>query len=506
MSKYTNSPLVEYTKLSPNNSGARTHDIDTITPHCVVGYCTAEGLGDWFARSSTKASSNYGIDKSGRVGMYVEEKNRSWCTSSGANDQRAITIECASDTKEPYSFKDATYKKLIVLCTDICKRYGKKKLIWIDNKTKALAYEPKSDEMILTVHRWFANKSCPGSWMYSRMGDLAAKVTAALGSEPAPEPTPTPAPSSDFPAVPFLVRVIIDDLNYRIGPGTNYKSNGYTGKGVFTIVETSGDWGKLKSGAGWIYLKNENYCTILASTAAQAPASQPQPTTTDGNAEAIWAFLKAKGLTDNAAAGIMGNLQAESGLRPENLQNSYEKSLGMSDLEYTAAVDAGTYAKDSFVKDKAGYGLAQWTYWSRKQAMYEAIKGAGKSIGDLDAQLAFFWAEVQGYSDVMKALPSGSVREVSDAMLVSYERPADQSDAVKEKRAALGQAWLDKFAPSAKPAPTYQTYKVKSGDSLWGIAAKFLGDGRRYPEIRDLNGIKKDNIIYSGQVLKIPAR
>ena len=103
--------MVAYTKLSPNHSGQRTHTIDRITPHCVVGQCTAEGLGDWFAKSSTQASSNYGIDKDGRVGLYVEEKNRSWCSSSSANDQRAVTIECASDTSEPYAFRDAVYKR-----------------------------------------------------------------------------------------------------------------------------------------------------------------------------------------------------------------------------------------------------------------------------------------------------------------------------------------------------------------------------------------------------------
>ena len=178
---YTNSPLVAYTKLSPNHSGQRTHSIDRITPHCVVGQCTAEGLGDWFAASSTQASSNYGIDKDGRVGLYVEEKNRSWCSSSRENDQRAITIECASDTSEPYAFRDVVYQTLIKLCVDICKRNGKKKLLWLGDKDKTLAYTPKADEMILTVHRWFANKSCPGNWMYARMGDLASKVTAQLG-------------------------------------------------------------------------------------------------------------------------------------------------------------------------------------------------------------------------------------------------------------------------------------------------------------------------------------
>ncbi len=178
---YTNSALVAYTRLSPNHSGQRTHSIDRITPHCVVGQCTAEGLGEWFVKTSTRASSNYGIDKDGRVGLYVEEKNRSWCSSSNANDQRAITIECASDTTEPYAFRDVVYQTLIRLCIDICRRNGKTKLLWLGDKEKTLSYNPASDEMILTVHRWFANKSCPGNWMYARMGDLADKVTAALG-------------------------------------------------------------------------------------------------------------------------------------------------------------------------------------------------------------------------------------------------------------------------------------------------------------------------------------
>ena len=178
---YTNSSLVSYTKLSPNHSGQRTHSIDRITPHCVVGQCSVETLGNIFLPTSRQASCNYGIGVDGRVGMYVEEKNRSWCSSSSANDQRAITIECASDTTEPYAFKDVVYQKLITLCVDICKRNGKKKLLWLGDKDKTLSYEPKSDEMVLTVHRWFANKSCPGNWMYARMGDLAEKVTAALG-------------------------------------------------------------------------------------------------------------------------------------------------------------------------------------------------------------------------------------------------------------------------------------------------------------------------------------
>lgn len=177
---YTNSPLVAFTLLSPNHSGQRNHKIDRISPHCVVGQCTAEGLGDWFHRPSTQASSNYGIDKNGRVGLYVEEKNRSWCTSSNENDQRAVTIECASGKVEPYAMNEVVYDRLIDLCVDICQRNGKKKLLWFGDKRKSLSYQPKEDEMLITVHRWFANKSCPGNWLYARLGDLAAKVTARL--------------------------------------------------------------------------------------------------------------------------------------------------------------------------------------------------------------------------------------------------------------------------------------------------------------------------------------
>ena len=178
---YTNSSLVEFTRLSPNHSGQRTHAIDRITPHCVVGQCSVETLGSIFAPTAKQASCNYGIGADGRIGMYVEEKNRSWCSSSNTNDQRAVTIECASDTTEPYAFRDVVYQKLITLCVDICRRNGKKKLIWFGDKEKTLNYSPKGDEMILTVHRWFANKSCPGNWMYARMGDLAEKVTSQLG-------------------------------------------------------------------------------------------------------------------------------------------------------------------------------------------------------------------------------------------------------------------------------------------------------------------------------------
>ena len=176
----SNSKLVSVTKLSPNHSGLRTHAIDRITPHCVVGQLSAESICNCFTSPSREASCNYGIGTDGRVALVVEEKNRSWCSSSNANDQRAVTIECASGLEEPYTMNSKVYKSLVNLCVDICKRNSKTKLLWFNDKAKALNYNPKSNEMVITVHRWFDNKSCPGNWLYSRLGKLAKTVTKKL--------------------------------------------------------------------------------------------------------------------------------------------------------------------------------------------------------------------------------------------------------------------------------------------------------------------------------------
>lgn len=185
----SNSSLVNCTVLSPNHSGKRTHKIDRITPHCVVGQLSAESIGGCFTSSSRQASCNYGIGKDGRVCLIVDEANRSWCSSSGPNDQRAVTIECASDMSEPYTMNSAVYNKLVDLCIDICKRNGIKKLLWFADKAKSLSYEPANGEAVLTVHRWFANKSCPGNWLYNRLGDLASRVNAGLSNTAPQQPS-----------------------------------------------------------------------------------------------------------------------------------------------------------------------------------------------------------------------------------------------------------------------------------------------------------------------------
>lgn len=303
----SNSNLVTYTKLSPNKTSPRNHAIDTITIHCVVGQLTAKqilNLANFVNYDSKNGSScNYAIGCDGSIGLCVDEKDRSWCSSNRANDHRAITIEVASDTTTPYKVTDAAYKSLIKLCADVCKRNGIKELKWKANKSLIGQVNVQN----MTVHRWFANKSCPGDYLYNLHGQIANEVNAILngsskksiteiakevlagkwgnGSERKNKLTQAgydylkvqnkvnellnktntintkPTQSINNPKLPFKVKVSIPDLNIRTGAGTTYAKTGHsTGIGIFTIVETKSGpgsnkgWGKLKSGAGWISL------------------------------------------------------------------------------------------------------------------------------------------------------------------------------------------------------------------------------------------------------------
>ena len=194
---------------------------------------------------------------------------------------------------------------------------------------------------------------------------------------------------------------------------------------------------------------------------------------TAADPKVIWDYFKAKGLNDFGIAGLMGNLYAESGLKPTNLQNTYEKKLGYTDAEYTAAVDQGKYT--NFVKDSAGYGLAQWTYWSRKQNLLDFAQSKNKSIGDLNMQLDFLYKELsEGYKNsVLKVLcEAKSVLEASNSVLLKFERPADQSETVQNKRAGFGQTYYDKYAgkpatdESSEPATTPTTGTTTGGNKM----------------------------------------
>lgn len=172
----SNSKLVSYTKLSPNCTHPRRHAIDTITIHCMAGPLSVEGCGAGFADPKRKASSNYGIGPDGRIALYVDEGNRSWCSSNASNDHRAVTIEVASDSKHPYAVTAAAYNALIDLLVDICQRNGIPRLLWRGDKTLV----GQVDKQNMTVHRWFAAKACPGDYLYQRHGQIAAAVNARL--------------------------------------------------------------------------------------------------------------------------------------------------------------------------------------------------------------------------------------------------------------------------------------------------------------------------------------
>lgn len=176
----SNSSLVDYKKISPNKTTNRKHKIDTITIHCAVGQFSVETLGSIFYKKSNRSSSNYGIGSDGRIGLYVDEKDRSWCSSNASNDHRAITIECASDKNHPYAINDKVYSALIDLCTDICKRNNIKELKWKGDKSLI----GKVDQQNMTVHRWFANKDCPGDYIYNRLGRIASEVNVRLKQKP----------------------------------------------------------------------------------------------------------------------------------------------------------------------------------------------------------------------------------------------------------------------------------------------------------------------------------
>ena len=260
----SNSPLATYTRITKNKTSPRNHAIDTITIHCIVGQWTAKQGCDYFATTDRQCSANYVVGKDGSIGLSVDEKDRSWCSSNGTNDNRAITIEVASDTTHPYAVTAKAYAALLDLVTDICKRNGIKKLVWSTNKNDRVNHRNGCN---MTVHRDYANKACPGEYLYSRHGEIAAEVNRRLQDASNGGGVVVTPPAAEKPTggttgatvTPYLVRVKITNLNIRKGPGTNYGATGYIQPGIYTIVaESTGKgaakWGKLKSGAGWISL------------------------------------------------------------------------------------------------------------------------------------------------------------------------------------------------------------------------------------------------------------
>ena len=285
----SNSNLVDYTKISPNSTNPRKDKIRKITIHHVAGNLTVEQIGNVFAPKSRKASSNYGIDSSGRVGMYVEEKNRAWTSSNANNDNQAVTIEVANDKLGPkWTVSDKALSKLVELCVDICKRNGIKELVdtgdakgnltrhnmfaatlcpgpYLQSKfpyivkevNKQLNANPKQVELYRVRKSWPDSKSQLGAFSNLQNAiDLATKnkgykVFDSIGKQVYPQTVNEPKKENTS----FKVKVTASGLNVRQEPNTKSKINTtIRDKGTYTIIETKGNWGKLKSGAGWIHL------------------------------------------------------------------------------------------------------------------------------------------------------------------------------------------------------------------------------------------------------------
>lgn len=237
----SNSPLVIGQLISPNKTSPRDHKIDVVTPHCVVGHFSAENICRMFQPVARKASCNYAIGDDGEIMLCVDEKDRSWCSSSASNDHRAITIECSCDKYYPFAMNDKVLDSLAKLMADIAKRNNIPELLWKSDKTLI----GKVDQQNVTVHRWFSNiRSCPGDFLYERLYEVCGAANKLLGVS---------AKDSDEP---FRIRVTVPELVvYKTPRDFSSKVPIVLSPGVYTIVKREGDWGLLKSGAGWVCLK-----------------------------------------------------------------------------------------------------------------------------------------------------------------------------------------------------------------------------------------------------------
>ncbi|MEM0531619.1 N-acetylmuramoyl-L-alanine amidase [Zongyangia sp. HA2173] len=238
----SNSPLVNYVKISPNKNSPRNHKIDTITIHHMAGNLSVETCGNLFASPSRQASANYGVGSDGRVGMYVEEKDRSWCSSNGDNDHRAVTIEVANDQiGGNWHVSDTALEKLIELCADICKRNGIAKLNYTGD-TKGN----------LTMHKWFAATACPGPYLESKFPYIAEQVNQRLGGS---------GGSAEKPETAALYRVQCGAFSKRGNAQAMEKQ--LQAKGYSTYLVQADGLYKVQTGAFLVKANADNLCGKL---------------------------------------------------------------------------------------------------------------------------------------------------------------------------------------------------------------------------------------------------
>lgn len=621
-----------------------------------------ETCGNWFSNPNAQASSNYGIGSDGRIGLYVDEGDRSWCTSSRNNDHHAITIEVAAYEDETYACTDEAYEALICLLVDICQRNDIPELRWKNDPD--VLDDP--DYQNLNPHRFFASTACLPidtevltkiGWVKLKNVELHDEIAAvnekdlsiefqevkhiidqkedSLLQLSRLEATPDHRMlmmNEDGSAYCDTFANVCRNKTGKIPTAGNYNSDGVTYKekelellvilnamasyiydiddqrksivfqdlyeddvtritacldkfkffyntykcgNTFDIISNDRDFlqftyfalDKNKS-FGWelmklnsdqfktfidlykswnryngkfYYVNNQKSLDVLCAVCATngvgvetqevgffgirltegyenvdelekgeatsdivscvsvdstyilirqhnktwvvgncpgeylmsrygdiadevnrrlnggAPSTYNKPSS---NEEELWKYFEEVGLNPMAIAGVLGNIYAESGLSPINLQNNFESELGMNDKEYTDAVDSGSYT--NFVHDGAGYGLAQWTYYTRKQGLYDWAKECDSSIGDLGVQKTYLWKELQEMIDIAKLNASKTIREASDIVLLEFERPADQSENVQILRASYAQEIYDKFVKEETPTEnTFEPFNIQ---------------------------------------------
>lgn len=442
-----NKLLTPYNFTDKNSVGR----IKYIVIHYVGALGGAKANCQYYAGRYIGASAHYFVGFDGEIWQSVEDADIAWhCGASSykhgeCRNSNSIGIEMCvrkrstasmGATDKDWYFEDATVESTAELTRCLMDKYG----VPVSNVIR---------------HYDVTGKICPNPYVYNCTQHVWDEFKKKISGSTAGN---APAENKQL----YRVRKSWKDAKSQLGAYSVLENAKAACKDGYTVYDESG---KAVYGA------------------------ELQPAT--DAAGIIWAFLTGKGLNAYAAAGLMGNLYAESGLNANNLQNSYSKKFNMSDAEYTAAVDNGSYT--NFVHDKAGYGLAQWTYYSRKQALFDYAKAAAASIGDLNMQLAFLWQELQGYKSVMKVLKAAtSVRAASDAVLTGYEKPADQSETVQKKRAEYGQKYYDKYAAGQQAAETPQAaapkvpFKVKVDITDLNIRT---GAGTNYAKTGEKTGV-----------------
>jgi len=442
------SVIIPSPNYNPRSDAARcgvsNNKIDTITIHHMAGNLTVETCGNIFANPNRGGSSNYGVGTDGRIAGYVGEENRAWTSSSKYNDFRAVTIEVANDTLSPtWTVSDEALTNTINLVVDICRRNGIKQLIYSNNKNDRVNHVNGCN---VTIHSDFAATACCGPYLKALMGNICLAVNNILNGG---QPTPVPTPVNPYtkPTSPINSGSRGDSVKWIQWQLNIYKYG----------LAVDGSYGPATTNAVADFQKKHGLpvtgnCDM--NTIYMLDGGQPQPSPYNppdpyaDYSKAFWDFFRTLGMPEYGVAGLIGNISMESAIRPNNLQNSYEQSLHMSDDQYTAAVDNNTY--NNFVNDRAGYGLAQWTYPTRKQGLLNLARQCKMSICDINLQLTYLTQELQTkYKGVWDGLfAAKSVLEASNIVLLQFERPKDQSVANQQRRATCCQGYYNKFSGS----------------------------------------------------------